>query len=63
MERARTDAGVSAVCTQEMSFPERAFGYGTQQYWAFLHALMSGLQAYELTRERGRHAPRPLPAA
>lgn len=63
MERARLQTNASVVATPESSFPERAFGYGTQQYWAFLHALVNGIQAYELSRERRNHAPRPIPAA
>ena len=48
---------------QEVSFPARAFGYASQQYWAFLNALINGLQAYELQVEGRDYAPTPLPAA
>jgi hypothetical protein len=45
-------------------FPTRAFGYATQQYWAFIQALVDGLQAYDAQQEEGNdHAPTPLPAA
>ena len=48
---------------KEESFPVRSFGYATQQYWAFLEALLNGLRAYETQAERREHAPTPLPAA
>jgi hypothetical protein len=48
---------------KEVSFPIRSFGYATQQYWAFLEALLNGLRAYEAQAERRDHAPTPLPAA
>lgn len=63
MERSRSQTSATAIATSEPSFPERAFGYGSQQYWAFLHALVSGLRAYEMPRERRNHASRPVPAA
>jgi hypothetical protein len=49
--------------SEEVSFPVRSFGYATQQYWAFLEALLNGLRAYEAQAERREHAPTPLPAA
>jgi hypothetical protein len=48
---------------KEVSFPVRSFGYATQQYWAFLEALLNGLRAYEAQAERREHASTPLPAA
>lgn len=48
---------------KEVSFPVRSFGYATQQYWAFLEALLNGLRSFEAQAERREHAPTPLPAA
>lgn len=46
-----------------LSFPTRAFGFGSSRYRAFLEALVDGLCAYEAAQEGTRHASASVPAA
>jgi len=63
MDHSRQPASEPPSSSLEVSFPVRAFGYGTGRYRAFLEAIVDGLMEYEARKGASGHAPLPLPAA
>jgi hypothetical protein len=63
MDHSRQPASEPPSSSAEVSFPARAFGYGTSRYRAFLEAIVDGLMQYEARKGASGHAPLPLPAA
>lgn len=63
MERQQKEQAEPPSSIHSNSFPVKAFGRATSEYYGFLEALLEGLNAFEAAQGGRVHASTPLPAA